>query len=89
MIINSNYLKMKHKEAQLKNLMLLLQELDSRLLQRATDYIKGLSDAVSEGNNDWWEYLPESVKQDIQEGLLEIEEGDLIPMEEVMQKYSA
>ena len=76
-------------EVQLQNLMLLLQELDSRLLQRATDYIRGLSDAVSEEENDWWEYLPESVKQDIEDGLLEIEEGNLTPMEEVMKKYNA
>lgn len=80
---------MTQKEVQLKNLMRLLQELDSRLLQRATDYIRGLSDAASEVENDWWEYLPESVKEDIKEGLLEIEEGDLTPMEEVMKKYNA
>jgi predicted transcriptional regulator len=79
---------MTQKELQLRKLILLLQNLDSNLLQRATDYIKGLSDAVSEKEYDWWAELPESVKQDIEEGLLDIENGNLIPMEEVMKKYN-
>lgn len=80
---------MTQKEVQLKNLMLLLQNLDSSLLQRATDYIRGLSDAAGGEQYDWWQDLPESVKQDIQEGILDIENGDLIPMEEVMKRYNA
>ncbi|MFK7797669.1 MAG: hypothetical protein AB8E82_09455 [Aureispira sp.] len=79
---------MTQKELQLRKLILLLQNLDSNLLQRATDYIKGLSDAVNEKEYDWWDSLPNSVKQDIEEGLLDIENGNLIPMEDVMKKYN-
>lgn len=78
---------MTQKEIQLKNLNLLLQNLDSSLLQRATDYIKGLSDAANEKNNDWWDDLPNSVKKGYSEGIKDIEEGRFIPMEEVMRKY--
>jgi predicted transcriptional regulator len=80
---------MTQKDIQLKDLTSMLQNLDSNLLQRATDYIRGLVDASSEQKHDWWNDLPDSIKQDIEEGLLDIEQGNLIPMEEVMKKYSA
>jgi predicted transcriptional regulator len=80
---------MTQKEIQLKNLTSMLQGLDPNLLQRATDYIRGLIDASSEQKHDWWDDLPDSVKQDIDEGLQDIEDGNLIPMDEVMKKYSA
>lgn len=80
---------MTQKELQLKDLTSMLKGLDSNLLQRATDYIRGLVDASNEQKHDWWNDLPDSVKQDIEEGLLDIEQGNLIPMEEVMKKYSA
>ncbi len=77
---------MTQKEIQLKEITLLLQNLDANLLQRATDYIRGLVDASSEDKHDWWNDLPDSVKQDIDEGLQDIEDGNLIPMDEVMKK---
>jgi len=80
---------MTQNEMQLKEITLLIQNLDTNLLQRATDYIRGLVDASSEHKHDWWDDLPDSVKQDIDEGLQDIEDGNLIPMEEVMKKYSA
>lgn len=80
---------MTQKEIQIKDLTSMLQGLDPSLLQRATDYIRGLIDASSEHKHDWWDDLPDSVKQDIDEGLQDIEDGNLIPMDEVMKKYSA
>jgi len=78
---------MTQKEIQLKDLTSMLQGLDSNLLQRATDYIRGLVDASSEKKHDFWDDLPQSVKNDYHEGMKDIEEGNLIPMEEVMKKY--
>ncbi len=65
----------------------LLQNMDANLLQRLTDYAKGLLDASSEHQQDWWNELPQSVKDGYAEGMKDIEEGNLIPMEEVMKKY--
>ena len=78
---------MTQKEIQLKNLTSMLQGLDPNLLQRATDYIRGLIDASSEQKHDWWDDLPDSVKDGYHEGMKDIEEGNLIPMDEVMKKY--
>ncbi|MCP4438004.1 MAG: hypothetical protein GY810_03595 [Aureispira sp.] len=36
---------------------------------------------------DWWDELPQSVKDGYAEGMKDIEEGNLIPMEEAMKKY--
>lgn len=80
---------MAQNEIQLRTALIhLLQEMDAPLLQRITDYARGLMDASSEQKHDWWDNLPDDVKQDIDEGLSDIEEGNLIPMEEVMKKYS-
>jgi hypothetical protein len=78
---------MTQKDLQLKDLTSMLQNLDSNLLQRATDYIRGLVDASNEQEHDWWDDLPESVKKSYELGMKDIEEGNLIPMEEVMKKY--
>ena len=79
---------MTQQEIQLRDkLMLLIQEMDAALLQRVTDYTRGLLDASSEQKHDWWDDLSDSVKQDLEEGLKDIEEGNLIPMEQVMKKY--
>lgn len=78
---------MTQKEIQIEDLTSMLQGLDANLLQRATDYIRGLIDASSEQKHDWWDLLPNSVKEGYAEGMKDIEEGNLIPMEEVMKKY--
>ena len=78
---------MTQKEIQLKNLTLLLQGLDANLLQRATDYVRGLVDASAEQDHDWWDDLPDSVKESYEEGMRDAEAGRLIPMEEVMKRY--
>lgn len=78
---------MTQKEIQLKDLHSLLQGLDNNLLQRATDYIRGLVDATNQPKADWWDELPQSAKDGYAEGMKDIQAGNLIPMEEVMQKY--
>ena len=70
-----------------EKLILLLQDIDVTLLQRITDYTRGLLDANPETQQDWWADLPDSVKEDVEEGLQEIEDGKLIAMEEVLKKY--
>ena len=79
---------MTQKESQLKNLQLLLQELDANLLQRATDYIRGLIDASNQQSLDWWEQLPDSVKNDHKQGVREAEEGKVILLEDFLKKYN-
>ena len=72
---------------QLKEITLLLKNLDTNLLQRATDYIRGLVDASSEQKHDWWDELPDSVKESYELGMKDIEEGNMISVEEMLKKY--
>lgn len=80
---------MTEKEIQIRDLILLLKDLDSNLLQRATDYIRGLIDATSDQKLDWWDDLPDSVKESYELGMKDIEEGNMISVEEMLKKYES
>ena len=81
---------MTQNEIQLRdNLTLLLKEMDAPLLQRATDYIRGLINASSEDKHDWWDDLPDSVKESYELGMKDIEEGKVISVEEMLKKYES
>mgnify|MGYP007070561557 CR=1 FL=1 len=41
----------------------------------------------TESSDDWWNELSEELKKEIQQGLKDIEEGRVIPHEEVRVKY--
>jgi len=41
----------------------------------------------NENQIDWWETLDETEKSEIEIGLKQIENGEVIPHEEVMDKY--
>ncbi|HET8830318.1 MAG TPA: hypothetical protein VFM79_13310 [Pelobium sp.] len=58
----------------------ILETDDSSLLQQVKDFF-----AVRE--TDFWDELPESVKEAIKKGQQEANEGLLTPHEEVMKKY--
>lgn len=68
------------------NLIELLQKLDAPLLQRVSDFTQGLLAASDESKKDWWDELPDSVKEGYYEGMKDIEEGNLISIEEFMKK---
>lgn len=71
---------------QKENLISQLKNIDNSLIiQRIADFMQGVL-AASDSTTDWWDELPESVKEAHKEGLKDIEEGNLIPAEEVIQK---
>lgn len=41
-----------------------------------------------EQDNDWWDLISDEEKREIEEGLQQIERGEVVPHEEVMAKYS-
>jgi hypothetical protein len=60
---------------------------NATLIQRLSDFIDGILAASDFVQKDWWDELPGSVKESYERGMKDIEEGNLIPMEEVMKKY--
>ena len=81
---------MAQSEIQLRDdLSHLLQEMDAVLLQRATDYVRGLIDASNEQQTDWWNELPQSVKDSYELGMKDIEEGNMISVEDMLKKYES
>jgi predicted transcriptional regulator len=70
-----------------QDLIKLIQTMDDALLQRVADFTKGLLQGSQANNQDFWDELPQSVKDGYEEGMKDIEQGNLIPMEEVMKKY--
>lgn len=79
---------MAQNEIQLRDALFhLLKEMDASLLQRITDYARGLMDASSEHKHDWWNELTEEEKADLKESMLQGEMGQEKPMEEVFKKY--
>ena len=54
--------------------------------QSLIEKLKFLKDNFS-NKTDWWETLSEDVKNSIDEGIKDIEEGRTIPHSEVMKKY--
>ena len=49
-------------------------------------YLKVVKDSRS-GHNDWWDDLSDEQKKGIQRGLNDIEQGNIIPHDEVKRKY--
>ncbi len=50
------------------------------------EYLKVVKDSIS-NNSDWWDDLPEALKQGIERGLKDIENGRTTSHEDVMKKY--
>jgi hypothetical protein len=48
------------------------------------NYIKAIFSTQSE---DWWETLPEEIKNSVNKGLKQAESGHTIPHSQVMKKY--
>ncbi len=44
-------------------------------------------DAVEAQDADWWTNMPDSVKEDVEEGLRQSERDEVFSHEEVMKKY--
>lgn len=40
-----------------------------------------------DAENDWWDTVPDKIKSDIDAALLESENGDVIPHEEIKKRY--
>jgi predicted transcriptional regulator len=49
--------------------------------------VKTLLSGKTTNQEDWWETISTEEKAEIEQGLAEAENGDLIPHEEVMKKY--
>ena len=50
------------------------------------NYLKIVKDSRNMGN-DWWDELTEEQKQGIERGLKDIEQGKIIPHDQVVKKY--
>jgi predicted transcriptional regulator len=62
------------------------------MIDRITDTsilsaVKTLLSKQEAKTEDWWDVISEEERQEIQQGLAEIERGEVIPHEEVMAKY--
>ena len=79
---------MTQKEIQLENLQSLLQGLDTSLLQRAADYVRGLIDASTEQKTDWWDDLSSDEQKDIEIGLNQADKGQFISDQEAMNRFN-
>ena len=49
-------------------------------------YLKVVKD-LKDNNTDWWNDLPDEHKQGIQRGLSDIDNGKVVPHDEVVKKY--
>ena len=54
--------------------------------EETLNYLKVVKDCRS-SDGDWWNDLTDNQKQGIERGLLDIDEGKLIPHDEVMDRY--
>ncbi len=50
------------------------------------EYLKIVKDS-KQASNDWWDLLSDDQKQGIQRGLNDIDQGKVIPHNEVKKKY--
>ena len=50
------------------------------------EYLKIVKDS-RESNHDWWNDLTEEQKNGIEKGLRDIDQGKIVPHEEVVKKY--
>lgn len=51
------------------------------------DILKEFIRLKNEKEKDWWDELSEEERAEIEEGLAQAERGDVIPHDEVMNKY--
>jgi hypothetical protein len=78
---------MAHTDIQIDDLISKLKKLENQsLMQRVSDFLDGIL-AASDNQTDWWDELPDSVKQDYDEGLKEMEEGNEVDVEDFLKKY--
>lgn len=79
---------MAQADIQLQDLISKLKKLENEsLLQRVADFLDGILAAHKEHQTDWWDELPDSVKQDYDEGLKEMENGNETDVEDFLKKY--
>jgi hypothetical protein len=79
---------MANTNIQLQSLITKLQGLENEnLLQRVSDFLDGILAASDKPQTDWWNELPNSVKQDYDEGLKEMEEGNETNVDDFLKKY--
>lgn len=79
---------MTQAEIQLREkLFSVLQNLDLTLLQRVSDFTQGILAASDNHQSDWWNELPDSVKEDYEEGLVEMEQGNEMNVDDFLKKY--
>ena len=78
---------MAQAEIKLETLVSKLQQLDQSLIQRVADFVDGIFAAQNE-EADWWDELPQSVKDDHAQGEKEGEEGKVILVEDFLKKYN-
>lgn len=64
---------------------------DEQNITEVIELLNNLKDcnieALPDPEKDWWDELPQSVKDDHEAGLKEIEEGKLIEVDEFLKKY--
>jgi len=75
---------MKSNTAEMKNYLhkLIVETDDENILTKVQAYFITLK----EKNIDWWDMIPDQEKKDINKGLLQLENGEGIPDEEVKRK---
>jgi hypothetical protein len=79
---------MANTNIQLQSLITKLQGLENEnLLQRVSDFLDGILAASDKPQTDWWNELPNSVKQDYDEGLKEMEAGNETNVDDFLKKY--
>lgn len=73
---------------QLQSLISKLENLDNEnLLQRVSDFLDGILAATDDSQEDWWNEIPSSIKQDYDEGLKEMEAGNESNVDDFLKKY--
>ncbi len=60
---------------------------NASLLQRVADFLDGILAASEEEESDWWDELPDSVKESYEIGEKQLDAGEYISVEELLKKY--
>lgn len=79
---------MDHTNIQLQSVISKLQRLDNdTLLQRVSDFLDGMLAASGNNKADWWNELPDTVQQDYEAGIKEMEAGKETNADDFLKKY--
>lgn len=79
---------MDHTNIQLQSVITKLQRLDNdNLLQRVSDFVDGMLATSGDTKTDWWNELPDTVQQDYEEGIKEMEAGEETNADDFLKKY--